>query len=132
MSNGEAEPRYFIALNWYEENERSFTLLVQGRLCPSCCERYATEVGVEVFTAFRDCCSKREGFFSPNLPLLELIFRLFLANGNQPLTLQQISEQLKQWLSRSGDTRNVSVPVLKRLVDNDRYYGFRPFPEGEP
>ena len=128
----EKETRYLIDLKWYEENERSFPLQVQTRLCPSCREKIATGLKEhwELFAAFRDCCSKQDSFFSPKLPLKEMIFRLFLANGNQPLYSKEIRDKLKEWLIRTGDTRDVSVPRLKRIIDNDFYYGVRPLPAG--
>jgi hypothetical protein len=64
------------------------------------------------------------------MPLLEMVFRIFLANGNQPLKLGQIQEQLQQLGDISG-TRDLSIPRLKRILDNDQYYGLRPVPENE-
>ncbi len=37
-------------------------------------------------------CAKAEDFIPNNLPLVGRIFRTFLANGNEPLTPQQLSE----------------------------------------
>ena len=134
MSTTEAKPGYFIDLNWYEENERSFPMLAQGRLCPSCRggQSSAAKTNAEFFAVFRDCCSEKEDFFASNLPLREMIFRLFLSNGNQPLDLKEINSKLKEWLLRTGDSRQVSIPKLSRIMESDRYYGFRPFPEEKP
>lgn len=132
MSTAEAKPRYFIDLNWYEENERSFPMLAQSRLCPSCRGEQSSKTSAELFAVFRDCCSKKEDFFAPNLPLREMIFRLFLASGNQPLDLKEINSKLKEWLLQTGDYRQVSIQKLSRIMESDRYYGFRPFPEEEP
>ena len=62
------------------------------------------------------------------MPLLEMVFRLLLANGNQPLGLDQIQEQLQKYL---GDTsvKDISLPRLKRIIDNDRYYGLKQAPD---
>jgi hypothetical protein len=65
------------------------------------------------------------------MPLMEMVFRLFLANGNQPLNLEQIQEQLQKWLGDSSNARDLSIPKLKRILDNDRYYGLRPAPAEE-
>jgi hypothetical protein len=129
MNSTEGEPRYFIDLKWYEETGRSFSALAQSRLCPSCREQYAStpKPDAELFTVFRDCCSKAEDFLSPNLPLREAIFRLLLSHGNQPLELGQIEAKLNEWLLSTGDNRDVSIPTLRRIMDNDRYYGFRPY-----
>jgi hypothetical protein len=129
MNSAQAEPRYFIDLKWYEEKGRSFLTLAQSRLCPSCRVKYASDPkpDAELFTVFRDCCSEAEDFFSPNLPLGELIFRLLLSYGNQPLELGQIRDKLKEWLISTGDTRDISIPTIGRIMDNDCYYGFRPY-----
>ena len=74
-------------------------------------------------STIRDCCSKTPGFITHNLPILESIFRLFLANNNQPLDLEELGEQLSQW--RGGDTYGTSAEVLSRLLESDQYYGLR-------
>lgn len=125
--NSEAPARYFIDLNWYREQERSFAVLTASRLCPSSREKEMPNSEVALLHTFKKCCSKWEGFITPNLPLLEMVFRLFLANGNQPLELEQIQEQLQQWLGDSS-LRDLSIPKLKRIIDNDCYYGLRPVP----
>ena len=129
MNSTEAEPRYFIDLKWYEGKERSFFTMAQSRLCPSCQVKHKSppKTDAKLFTVFRDCCSKAEDFLSPNLPLREAIFRLLLSNGNQPLELGQIRAKLKEWLLSTGDNRDISIRTLSRIIDNDRYYGFRPY-----
>jgi hypothetical protein len=62
------------------------------------------------------------------MPLLEMIFRLLLANGNQPLELEQMQEQLQKWLGDTSNSRDLSVPKLKRILSNDQYYGLRSVP----
>jgi len=55
---------------------------------------------------------------------MESAFRLFLANGNQPLDLIEMGRQLSDW--RGIDTYRTSVEVLSRLLNKDMYYGIRP------
>jgi len=61
------------------------------------------------------------------LPVLESIFRLFLANGNQPLELEELGKQLSEW--RDGDTYRTSEEILSRLLLSDQYYGLRQISE---
>ena len=75
----------------------------------------------DLLATIRDCCSKTPGFISGELPILESIFHLFLANGNQPLDLEQLSQQLSEW--RGGDSYRTSVEILSRLLKSDQYYG---------
>jgi len=116
--------RWFIDLDWYQQSNRSFSTLAQSCLCPECRERLKEgEISPEnLFTAIKDCCSQTPDFIVDNLPILERIFRLFLANGNHPLDLEELGEQLRKW--HSG-IYPISTGVLSRLLDSDHYYGLR-------
>jgi len=63
------------------------------------------------------------GLITGELPILESIFRLFLATGNQSLDLEELGKQLSE--RRSGDPYRTSVEMLSRLLANDQYYGLR-------
>jgi len=128
---GEKQLYYFIDLDWYRQQERSFATLASSRLCPTSRKKEKTKSEAVLLRAIRQCCSKRDGFVTPNMPLLEMVFRAFLANGNQPLNLEQIQEQLQKWLGDSSNARDLSIPKLKRILDHDRYYGLRPAPAEE-
>jgi hypothetical protein len=128
MDTGEVRLRYFIDLDWYQQQERSFATLASSRLCPTSRKKEKTKSEAALLRTIRQCCSKRDGFITPNMPLLEMIFRLLLANGNQPLELGQMQEQLQKWLGDSSNARDLSVPKLKRILSNDQYYGLRPAP----
>jgi hypothetical protein len=126
--NVELQLRYFIDLDWYQQQERSFATLAASRLCPSSRKKEKTKSEAALLRTIKQCCSKRDGFITPNMPLLEMIFRLLLANGNQPLELGQMHEQLQKWLGDTNNARDLSIPKLKRILDSDRYYGLRPAP----
>lgn len=130
IETGEGETRYFIDLEWYRENGRSFPALARSRLCPSS-QGVAAEEPHQLLAHFRDCCSKEEAFLNPNLPILEIIFRIFLQNGNQPLALEQIHQQLKEWKAPAGLFWDIPEEKLRRLLENDHYYGLAPLPKGE-
>ena len=128
IATDQVKPCWFIDLDWYQQNNRSFFGLAQGCLCPKCQERLrGGEVSAaDLLATVKDCCSKKPGFISGNLPILESIFRLFLANGNQPLDLEELGKQLNEW--RGGDSYRTSAEVLSRLLESDRYYGLRQAP----
>ena len=117
--------RWFIDLDWYQQSNRSFPALAQHCLCPKCRERLKEgELSpADLFSAIRDCCSQTEDFVTGNLPVLEGIFRLFLANGNQPLDLEELGEQLRKW--RGEGIYPTSPEVLSRILESDCYYGLR-------
>jgi len=77
----------------------------------------------DVLATIKDCCSKTPEFITGELPILESIFRLLLANGNKPMDLEEIGSQLSE--RRGGDATRTSVEVLSRILESDRYYGLR-------
>ena len=120
-----AEEHWFIDLDWYQQSSRSFLVLARHCLCPKCRERLKEkEISPEdLFPMVKDCCSKAEDFITDSVPILEGIFRLFLANGNQPLDLDEVVEQLSKW--RGGMGYLTSPQLLSRLLESDQYYGLR-------
>jgi len=130
MTNNQQTQRWFIDLGWLEQHNRSFFTLVQDSLCSKCTERLRK--GKKQFSPtdlipnIRNCCSKTPEFITNKAPVLYSIFRLFLANGNQPLSLEELSKKLAEW--RGGDTQRTSVEVLSRLLSHDQYYGLKPAP----
>jgi len=125
IDTDQVELRWFIDLDWYQQNNCSLLALAQGYLCSKCNERLkGKEISVtDLLSAIKDCCSKTPGFITRKLPALESIFRLFLANGNQSLNLGELRKQLSDW--REGDTYGTSPEILSRLLSSDQYYGFR-------
>ncbi len=125
ISTDQISPRWFIDLDWYQQNNRSLFVLAQDCLCPKCRKQLGVDKGEistdNLLTTIRDCCSKNLEFITPRLPILESIFRLFLANGNQPLDLKELGKQLSQW--RGADAYRTSAEILSRLLENDQYYG---------
>jgi hypothetical protein len=124
----ETRPRYFIDLKWYQKQGRSFATLATTRLCPTSRKKEKSKTDAGLLRVIKQCCAKREGFITPTMPLLEMIFRVLLANGNQPLELEQIQEQLRKYLGDSH-TKDISIPRLKRIIEHDQYYGLRQVPE---
>lgn len=129
--NEQISTRWFIDLDWYQQNSRSFFVQTQNCLCPKCTERLLkSKHGADVariIASIKDCCSKTPGFITPNLPILESIFRIFLANGNQPLTLEELGEQLMEW--RGGYIHGTSSEILSRLLINNQFYGLCQAPD---
>lgn len=119
--------RWAIALDWFQQNNRSISSLLQNHLCPKCAKRLSTE-GKEnspdvLMATVKDCCSQVPDFIHDRLPILESIFRLFLANGNQPLDLEELGKQLNEL--RGGDPYRTSPEILSRLLKKERYYGLQ-------
>ncbi len=131
INTEQPRPQWFIDLDWCQQSNRSFSALAQHCLCAKCRKRLeAKKEGISIdnlLAAVKDCCSKNPGFITEKSPILESIFRLFLANGNQPLDLEEVGKQLSE--QRGGDTYCTSVEMLSRLLSNDQYYGLRQAPQ---
>ncbi len=124
ITTEQISPGWFIDLSWYQQSNRSFLAMAQSCLCSKCREKLKEDASAADFVAaIRDCCSKAPGFITRELPVLESIFRLFLANGNQPLDLEELGRQLSEW---RGNTFRTSPQTLSRLLKSDQYYGLRP------
>ena len=119
---------WFIDLDWYQKNNRTFFSIAYGCLCSKCKEQLKREVpAADLLSTIKDCCSKAPDFISDKLPILESIFRLFLANGDHPLDLEELSTQLNEW--RGGDSHRTPAEILSRLLESDQYYGLRQISE---
>lgn len=130
-SNVETKVRWFIDVDWYTRNNRSFLFLARECLCPKCQKRLKTgknkgELTVDkLLKTIRDCCSESKDFISPKLSILESVFRIVLANANQPLDTEELLKELSE---RRGNTYSISAESLSRLLATDEYYGLSQVP----
>jgi hypothetical protein len=125
---------FHVDFEWWKKNERDWHVYLRSLLCAEHQEAFANvEEGetidwvdpvtaevkpVEgVQNALMTHCVKQPDFLTAQTALVEAIFRLFLANGNNPMT----SKELAVRLSRPADT------VLRTLAGGARVYkGIRP------
>lgn len=61
--------------------------------------------------------AQREGFIDETTSMVEAIFRLFLANGNRPMSAEEIGERLNR----------PSALVLQMLSGKRIYQGIKPY-----
>ncbi|MFC2038511.1 hypothetical protein ACFLUG_01930 [Chloroflexota bacterium] len=120
------ETMWFVDLDWLKESNRSFSTVAQRSLCNKCRKKLKIEKGEisasKLIDALKSCCSKEKNYISSELPVMESVFRLLLAGGNEPVSLLDLGEQLRQkWGGSPGTT---SPEILYRLMMNDRFYGF--------
>jgi len=149
VAEPEVEERYFIDGEWYDQHDLVFNDIVQARMCSQCQsrlgeeteERYPTadrrtgKVTYEVRRALygarpipiiRDCCSRKSGYITPDMAALEAVFRILLANANQPMPLEHMREQLREWCP-TGRCQWLIMPmeVMRQVVRGDRAYGLK-------
>lgn len=121
-NNGETLSKYYIDLDWYQEQDRSFVLLAASRLCPTS-QKKIPKSDAALLTALKQCCSKSEQYITLDMTLAESIFRLLLANGNKPMSVEQMQAKLLQHTGDMTGSRDISAQKLKLVIDNDKYYG---------
>ena len=145
----EHAPRYFIDEKWYAEHNKSFRAVAQARMCPSCRKKIGTEAQERVPTVdargrvvyemrsvpfatnplseIRKHCSKESNYLTVETPVMEALFRVFLANGNQPIDLEAIREQLMEYLVASDRPRPYTSELLARMLGSNNSYGLQEF-----
>ena len=131
VSAEQPKPRWFIDLGWYQRNNRSLSTLARECLCAKCREHLNSKKkeipAAKLIATIKNCCASDSRFITSKQTVLESIFRLFIANGNQPMDLEELSKQLSE--RRGGDTYHTSVEILSRLLKNEGYYGLRQVPD---
>ncbi len=131
------QSHFHIDFNWWQQRDRDWRVFLQSLLCPEHQLIYA-DLPEDRMVDFVDPqtaevqrvdglqhvlithCAKIDGFISPHTTLVDAIFRIFLANGNIPMTPMELAQQS----GRSPD-------LILRVLTGDRIYrGLRPVMEG--
>jgi hypothetical protein len=115
-------PRYCINEEWIEQSGRSLQHMIETRLPQGQGDEKGSKRKKAKAVSMSDL-GKVEGFVSPDLPMLEAVFRLLLVHENKPMDVEQISQELAENGIGIRDARSVRPDVLVRLLDSDRYYG---------
>jgi len=128
------DTKFHIDMEWWEENQRDIRVYIRDMLCPECRMAYEAAGPTDeidwvdeqtgevsrvdsLWHSLRTCCSKRPNYITPNMPVVEAVFRTFLANGNKPLSVNELYELL--------DRRPPQV-LLRILTAGPVYMGIRP------
>ena len=127
------QTRYHIDFEWWQKNENDWHVHLTGLLCQEHREMFASLKAGELVD-FVDPetaevrpmdgvqhiilthCARQEEFVTGQTALVEAVFRTFLANGNSPLTSQELAERL----GRPANT------ILITLSGARVYKGIRP------
>jgi hypothetical protein len=127
------DTRFYVDYSWWERSEEDLNVYLLSHLLPEQRDSLAqsTERRMidhidpdtgEVFQLDELALAIRlaaadPNFISPQTSLVDSIFRVFLANGNMPLTPRELAEQTK----RDANT------ILKTLSGMRIYKGIRPY-----
>ena len=109
---------------------RSFQLLLLHRRCASCwgsmVQRLDGGRGIKAAEHLRRIakhCSAAADFIHSEMPLMEAVFRLLLANSTKPMTVEEIYEALgEKWV----DPVNPRIPSPQGVYStlrSDTFYG---------
>jgi hypothetical protein len=125
--------RFHIDFDWWSQSDRDWRVYLQSMLCPEHQEAFsdyhddATVDWVDPQTAevqqvdglqhiLITHCAKEPDFITKKTALVDAVFRIFLANGNDPLSPAELGERL----GRQGDM------ILRTLTGLRVYRGLRP------
>ena len=125
--------RFHIDYDWWGRNEREWRVYLLSHLCAE--HRAALEslsdqsridwidpVSGEVRSidgiqhALVSHCSLQPDYISPHTTLVDAVFRVFLANGNSPLSVEEIAQKINR----------PAMTMLRTLSGNRVYKGIRP------
>lgn len=126
----EEDPLYQIDPGWYRQMGRDLDTVVRERRC-YLCRRQLEEVPLGTVTleehtrAVLECCARREGYITPETPVLEAVFRVLLAAENRPISLTRIYQALHDWWGGYQTPRVVDLRALRRMLERDSAYGIR-------
>ena len=125
--------KYSIKLNNLEENEKkSLSLLLHTRIQEIKNEKEEFKINKledpQVYlNKLSELYKKSSSFLEPKTPVKEALFRLFVFNGNKPLTLKQINKNLSENWEMSQFPRDISVEKLSSLIKNVSDYYIQPY-----
>ena len=125
---------FHVDFEWWKKNERDWHVYLRSLLCADHQEMFAdVEEGgtidwVDPVTAevkpvdgiqnaLMTHCVRQPDFLTEQTALVEAVFRLFLTNGNNPMTSQDLGNRL----NRHPET------ILRTLAGPRIYKGLRPF-----
>ncbi|MHB0856334.1 MAG: hypothetical protein ACYC5M_02045 [Anaerolineae bacterium] len=128
------ETKFHIDMEWWRANKRDIRVYVREALCDECREQYESFMDVGeidwvdedtgevsrvdgLWESLRTCCSGKPSYINPSTPIVESVFRTFLANGNKPLSIRELYELLDR---RPPET------LLRMLTGGQVYLGIRP------
>jgi hypothetical protein len=128
------ETKFHIDFDWWEGKGHDLRVYLQSHLCSECKAIYANHRGnrevdwidpdtAEVtrvdalWQSLRTHCHQRPDFITETTPLIDAIFRVFLANGNKPLSAIELRDILG---------RSTPETILRTLAGRTIYNGIRP------
>jgi hypothetical protein len=134
-----AKTKFHIDFDWWDRESRDLRVYLQSHLCPDHQAAFAVlgENGGEDLVdrvdaetgevqkidglqyTLRTHCVLQPDFLTAHTSLVDAVFRVFLANGNQPLSPEELAEEI----NRPGQANT----ILRTLSGQRVYKGLRPY-----
>ena len=125
---------FHIDFDWWRANDENWHVALASMLCPEHQEAFATlpdgqmidwvdpeTAEVRQMDGLQNTliqhCAKQPGFLDEHTAVVEAVFRLLLANGNTPISAEELGARLK----RPADI------ILKTIAGTRVYKGLRPY-----
>lgn len=132
-ANGDEEeetripPRYFISEEAAAQLNRALPIIIANRMGYISQQAFDEEPtptsDIKPYIArIVEFDSKEPDFLLPDTPLKESIFRVLLANGNRPMKAEEISEILTEKWAMTAYPRDLTPPVIERLLEHSGSY----------
>jgi hypothetical protein len=126
---------FHIDYGWWERESRELRIYLLTHLCPEHRAQFESIATTEMIDwvdtetgevqqvdglqhVLRTHCSQQPGYLEEHTSVVDAIFRVFLANGNQPLNAVDLAERI----GRKGQ----GTMILKTISGVRVYKGIRP------
>ena len=126
---------FHIDYNWWERESNDLRVYLKSHLCPEHRAQFELVTDIEeidwvdaetaevqrldgIQHVLRTHCSEQPGYLESHTTLVDAVFRVFLANGNAPLTPVELAARI----GRPGQ----GLTILKTLARGQVYKGLRP------
>jgi hypothetical protein len=127
------DTKFHIDYDWWERADRDLDIYLRSHLCPEHQEAYAEiDADTLVDTVHPETaevtrvlgiqhtlithCALRDDYLTPQTTLVNAVFRVFLSNGNLPLSPLELGEKLER----------PARMILRTLSGQRVYKGIRP------
>lgn len=127
------QTKFHIDFDWWRQSDQDWRVYLQSLLCPEHRQAFVNfqeensvdwvdpdTAEVQQVDGLQHIlishCAKQEGFITEHTALVDAIFRIFLANGNEPMSANDLAQRLNRQ----------PTMVLRLLSGGQVYRGIRP------
>jgi len=127
--------KFHIDFDWWDRESSEFRVYLASYLCPEHQAAFAGYVTGDLIDnidpdtgevqpidglqyTLRTHCAQQPDFLTAHTTLVDAVFRVFIANGNRPLTPEELAEKINR--------PNQATTILRTLAGQRVYKGLRP------